>query len=206
MGPTSNNGGPYKTGEEAQTCTGRRPGGDGGRGGGDAGRCPGPQELQEAGRPSLEPPEDARPCRPLDFGLQPPGPGESRVPLLQVPSLRAFVTAAPGRWSRGVSGAPRVCPAACGCLALGQGEAGGAPVSCRGSHSGLLLPRLSLSPSHVLRRGLHPSWGPEHAVCLPGGRGGGSGLPPGSPSPWWCWGWGMPPSETRSQGLDSSIS
>ena len=95
--------------------------------------------------PSLEPPEDAQPCWPLDFGLQPPGPGESRFLLLQVPSLWALVTAAPGCWSRGGSGAPGVCLVECGCLELGLGEAGGAPVSFRSSHSGLLLPRLSLS-------------------------------------------------------------
>ena len=47
---------------------------------------------------SLEPPEDVRPCLPLDFGLQPPGLGESRFLLLQVPNLWALVTAAPGRW------------------------------------------------------------------------------------------------------------
>lgn len=37
---------------------------------------------------------------------------------------------------------------------------------------------------------LHASWGPGHTVCFPGGRGRGSGLPQGSPSPWWCWGGG----------------
>lgn len=95
--------------------------------------------------PSLEPPEDARPCRPLAFRLQPPGPGESRFLLLQVPSLWALVTVAPGCWSRRGSGPPGVCLAECGCLELGLGEAGGAPVSFRSSHSGLLLPRLSLS-------------------------------------------------------------
>ena len=72
--------------------------------------------------------------------------------------------------------------AACGCLAPGLGEAGGVPASCSSSHSGLLLPRLPLSPSHVLRRGSSRAGG-QGMLCASLGDGEGLRAPPGQPIP-----------------------
>lgn len=187
MIPTSNNGGPYKTEEEAQHTQGRRPRGDRGRGRGDAGRCLGPQELQEVGRPL---PGAPRGCPAL------PAPGfrtsASRAGREQVP-----VASSPQSVGLGYSG-PRT-------LVLGgaqkhpgsvwrhMGAWSWAWVKLEGPpHPAGAATRDCSSqgcPCHFphSQGGLHPSWGPGHTVCLPGGWEGGSGLPQGSPSPWWCW-------------------
>lgn len=80
------------------------------------------------------------------------------------------------------SEAPRVCLEAHGCLELGLGETGGAPTSCRSSHSGLLLPRLSLSlPTFS---GGSPSKLGARAHCVPPwGMGRGLRTPPRQPIP-----------------------
>ena len=175
MIPTSNNGGPYKTEEEAQHTQGRRPRGDRGRGRGDAGRCLGPQELQEVGRPL---PGASRGCPAL------PAPGfrtsASRAGREQVP-----VASSPQSVGLGYSG-PRT-------LVLGgaqkhpgsvwrhMGAWSWAWVKLEGPpHPAGAATRDCSSqgcPCHFphSQGGLHPSWGPGHTVCLPGGWEGGSG-------------------------------
>ena len=93
------------------------------------------------------------------------------------PLLQQAQDAGPG----GLGSTP-VLSAVCGCLAPGLGEAGRVPASCSSSHSGLLLPRLPLSPSHVLRRGSTRAGG-QGMLCASLGDGEGLRAPPGQPIP-----------------------
>lgn len=119
---------------------------------------------------------------PLDFGLQPPGPGE-QVPLASSPQPVGTYSGPRTLVLGGCSEAPRVCLEAHGCLELGLGETGGTPTSCRSSHLGLLLPEPVPVTSHS--QGFSTQAGGQGTLCLLG-TGRGSGLP--GPSPWWCWG------------------
>lgn len=99
---------------------------------------------------------------PWILGLPASRAGREQVPLASSPQPVGTYSG-PRTLVPGGAQAPRVCLEAHGCLELGLGETGRTPTSCRSSHLGLLLPRLSCHFPHS-QGVLHPSWGPGHTV------------------------------------------
>lgn len=131
--------------------------------------------------------------------------GRGQGPVASRPQSAGLCYSRPRTLVPGGSGAPRVCPQRVGAWRRAWAKLEGSPrpaaAATRDCSSRGCPCHLPTSSGGALAE-----LGARACCVPPWGTGRASGLPQGSPSPWWCWGWGVPPSETQSQGLDSSIS